>query len=111
MDITVYKFMLGVSGTIILLLLSGFTYLIAKVMNKVTVNATDINTNTAAIGKNKGKIDLVSQQQKNDVQRIEEVTQLEIQKLAQNVNQLTKSVETFVNLASSSTIDKNRNKE
>lgn len=43
-------------------------------------------------GKNKGKIELVEQQQRNDTRRIEEMTQLELKQMSSSVSHLSKDV-------------------
>ena len=45
---------------------------------------------------NKSRIDLVEQQQKNDIKRIEERTQIELQQLTKNVNALSKNVHDLI---------------
>jgi len=47
-------------------------------------------------GKNKGKIELVQQQQMNDTKRMEAMTQLELKVLSENVSELTKNVNILV---------------
>ena len=48
------------------------------------------------VGKNKGKIELVQQQQMNDIKRIEERTRLELHTLTTNVGVLSDNVNELV---------------
>lgn len=52
--------------------------------------------------KNSERIKLVEQQQRNDVKRIEETTQLEIRQLTQTIEQLSKNVDLLVTAWSNS---------
>ena len=52
--------------------------------------------------KNSERIKLVEQQQRNDVKRIEERTQLEIRQLTQTIEQLSKNVDLLVTAWSNS---------
>jgi len=82
-----YPMILGIEATVIggLLIIIGFF---------LTRIISDVKNNTQNIGKNKGKIELVEKQQVNDVKRIEETTQLEIQKFGEKINHLASLVET-----------------
>ena len=51
---------------------------------------------------NSERIKLVEQQQRNDVKRIEETTQLEIRQLTQTIEQLSKNVDLLVTAWSNS---------
>jgi hypothetical protein len=57
----------------------------------------DIKKNTEETGKNKGRIELVEQQQRADTKRIEEFTQIEIRVMSEKVGDLSDSVKMFVN--------------
>lgn len=83
--------LLGVSGSLIMILLFIIGYFI-KIVHM------DVKKAVEEAGKNKGRIELVEQQLTNDVKRIEEHTQLELRNLAQNVNRLSTSVEQLVQM-------------
>lgn len=76
---------LGMAGGIIVFLLGIIGFFVIKVISAVAEN-------TSNIGKNKGQIELVRLQQENDVIRIEQNTQLEIQQLGKDVQALTTSL-------------------
>jgi len=80
---------LTVAGAIILLLLTVLGFFLARVI-------TDVKSNTSEIGKNKGRIELVEQQQINDTKRIEEMTQLELRVMSEKVGNLADNVNVFV---------------
>jgi len=80
---------LTVAGAIILLLLTVLGFFLARVI-------TDVKSNTSEIGKNKGRIELVEQQQINDTKRIEEMTQLELRVMSEKVGNLADNVNIFV---------------
>lgn len=56
----------------------------------------DVKSNTGNIGKVKGKVELIEQQQENDIKRIEENTQLKLDQLTTSVQSLTDTVGTLV---------------
>ena len=89
MSVEILYFVLGLSGTIILILLGVLGFFLARVV-------TDVKSNSTEIGRNKGRIELVEQQQINDVKRIEELTQTELKSLGGAVNELTRNVNTLV---------------
>lgn len=89
MDAETVKFVLTISGALITLMLGTIGFFIAKLI-------TDVKRATIEVGKNKGKIELVQQQQINDVKRIEERTQLELAQLTQNVSTLSENVNSLV---------------
>jgi len=80
---------LTVAGSVIILLLSILGFFLARVI-------TDVKDNTTEIGKNKGRIELVEQQQINDTKRIEEMTQLELRVMSSKVGDLADNVNLFV---------------
>lgn len=82
-------FVLGVSGSLILLLIGVISYFLRMVHG-------DVKKALIETGKNKGNIELVQQQLNNDVKRIEQTTQLELRNLASTVNKLSVSVEQLV---------------
>lgn len=82
-----YPMILGIEATVIGVLLAIVGFFLVRII-------ADVKNNTLNIGKNKGKIELVEQQQLNDVRRIEETTQLEIQKLGKEINNLATLVST-----------------
>lgn len=77
------------SGSIMTLLMSIVGFSLHRVVNDVK-KCIDITL------ENKSRIDLVEQQQKNDVKRIEERTQIELQQLTRNVNLLSKNVHDLI---------------
>ncbi len=79
-------FVLGISGSMILLLIGVISYFLKMVHG-------DVKKALIETGKNKGNIELVQQQLNNDVKRIEQTTQLELRNLATTVNKLSVSVE------------------
>lgn len=82
-------FVLGISGSMILLLIGVISYFLKMVHG-------DVKKALIETGKNKGNIELVQQQLNNDVKRIEQTTQLELRNLANTVNKLSVSVEQLV---------------
>lgn len=77
------------SGSIMTLLMSIVGFFLHRVVN-------DVKKCLEITLQNKSRIDLVEQQQKNDVKRIEERTQLELQQLTRNVNILSKNVHDLI---------------
>ena len=77
------------SGIIMSILLGIIGFFTARLVN-------DVRRCTIETGKNKGRIDLIAQQQENDIRRIEQNTQLELQVLTKTVNQLSTSVQELV---------------
>jgi hypothetical protein len=80
---------LSIAGTIILLLLGVLGFFMARIIS-------DIRKNTEDLGKTKGKIELVEQQQISDIKRIEAMTQLELKVMSENVGELSKNVNVLV---------------
>lgn len=93
------EFVLGISGSIIMILLSIIAFFIAKLVS-------DIKSCTQETGKNKGRIDLIAKQQENDIKRIEERTALELRTLTQNVHELSENVNKLVMSMAQKGIDK-----
>ena len=89
MTTDILNFLLGLSGTIILLLFGVLGYFLKIVHN-------DAKKAVEEMGKNKGRIELVEQQLHSDVKRIEQTTQLELRNLAATVGKLSNSVELLV---------------
>lgn len=89
---------LGIAGGLVFVLLTIIGFFVARVV-------TDVRKNTSEIGKNKGKIELVEQQQINDTKRIEEMTQLELKSLSQNVSVLSDNVNTLVTALAKKALD------
>lgn len=86
-----YPILLTISGTLIIILLAIIGFFIARLVN-------DLKGCIEEIGKNKGRIELVEQQQKSDIQRIEETTQLEIKALGRTVTDLASNVNNLVGI-------------
>lgn len=89
MDQETAKFIISISGTLLLLLLSAIGFFISRLIS-------DVKRTSIEVGKNKGKIELVEQQQMNDVKRIEERTRLELHTLTTNVGVLSDNVNSLV---------------
>jgi t-SNARE complex subunit (syntaxin) len=80
---------LGIAGGVVLLLMAVIGFFMARVVK-------DVKSNISEIGKNKGRIELVEQQQLNDIKRIEENTQLKLGVMSDSVTQLSSSVNTLI---------------
>jgi hypothetical protein len=89
MDPETAKFIISISGTLLLLLLSAIGFFISRLIS-------DVKRTSIEVGKNKGKIELVQQQQMNDIKRIEERTRLELHTLTTNVGVLSDNVNELV---------------
>ena len=87
----IYAILLTISGTLIIILLSVIGFFIARLIN-------DVKSNMTNIGKNKGSIELIRQKQESDILRVEKTTQLEIQALSKQVSGLATSVESLVGI-------------
>ena len=79
----------AISEGLIMLLLAVIGWFLNKTMQEVK-HAVDLSS------QNSSRIELVEQQQRNDVKRIEETTQLEIRQLTQTIEQLSKNVDLLV---------------
>ncbi len=80
---------LGIAGGVVLILMAIIGFFMARVIK-------DVKSNTGDIGKNKGRIELVEKQQRNDVKRIEENTQLKLGIMAEGVAGLTTEVRSLI---------------
>jgi hypothetical protein len=89
---------LSIAGSVILILMTILGWFLARVI-------TDVRKNTEEIGKNKGRIELVEQQQINDTKRIEAMTQLELRNMSHSVNELSKNVNVLVTALAKKGID------
>lgn len=85
----------SISEIIIMLLIGVVGFFLKQTMNEVK-KAIELSI------KNSERIKLVEQQQRNDVKRIEETTQLEIRQLTQTIEQLSKNVDLLVTAWSNS---------
>ena len=85
----ILNLVVGIAGAIIITLIGTIGYFL-RLLHSDTKKAIE------EVGKNKGRIELVEQQLNNDVQRLEQTTQLELRNLAQTVNKLSNSVEQLV---------------
>ena len=81
--------LITLSGIIMSILLGIIGFFLTRLIN-------DVRRCSIETGKNKGRIDLIAKQQENDVKRIELTTQLELQALTKNVNQLSSNVQELV---------------
>lgn len=88
-EVQMVGLILGIAGVLIVLLLTVLGFFLARVIS-------DVRRNTEEIGKNKGRIELVEQQQTNDTRRIEEMTQLELRNMSHCVTDLSKNVNVLV---------------
>lgn len=82
---------LPVGGSLILVMIGIIGFFLRTVHN-------DVRKNTEAVGKNKGKIELVEKQQSNDIKRLEELTQLELKSLSKDVRELSSNVNSLVQI-------------
>lgn len=85
----VLNFLLGIAGSIIMVLFAIIGYFLRVIH-------ADVKFAVQETGKNKGRIELVEQQLNSDVKRIEQTTQLELRNLAQTVAKLSVSVDQLV---------------
>lgn len=85
----VLNFLLGIAGSIIMVLFAIIGYFLRVIH-------ADVKFAVQETGKNKGRIELVEQQLNSDVKRIEQTTQLELRNLAQTVAKLSISVDQLV---------------
>lgn len=91
MTLELAETIIGIAGAIIGLLLLILGYFL-KVIH------TDAKKAMEEVGKNKGRIELVEQRLNSDVKRLEVITQLELNKLTENVSRLSTSVDKLVEL-------------
>jgi len=82
-------FVIGIAGFIIVLSFSIIGFFLNRMVSDLK-QVVDEN------GKNKGRIELVEQQQINDTKRIEAMTQLELRVMSENVGELSKNVNVLV---------------
>ena len=87
--------LLAISEIVIMLLIGIVGFFLRQTMNEVK-KAIELSF------QNSERIKLVEQQQRNDVKRIEETTQLEIRQLTQTIEQLSKNVDLLVTAWSNS---------
>lgn len=85
----ILTFVLSIGGIIITLSFTIIGFFLNRLVN-------DIKSALEEGGRNKGRIELVEQQQINDVRRIEERTQIELKALTENVGELSKNVNVLV---------------
>jgi hypothetical protein len=86
MDQKTLYFVLTIAGTIISLLLIVLGFFLVRIVN-------DVRFCVIENGKNKGRIENLQTQQQNDVQRIDEVVELQLSHLAENMTGLTSNVQ------------------
>ena len=86
---------LAISEILIMLLIGIVGFFLKQTMNEVK-KAIELSI------QNSERIKLVEQQQRNDVKRIEETTQLEIRQLTHTIEQLSKNVDLLVTAWSNS---------
>lgn len=82
-------FVLGIAGAIIFLLLTILGFFTSRLV-------TDLRRAIEDIGKNKGNIELIKQQQENDIRRVEQMTQMELKVMSEKVGQLSDNVKLFM---------------
>jgi len=93
-------FIIGIAGSIISLSFIIIGFFLSRLVG-------DVRHCIEETGKNKGKIELVEQQQRNDTKRIEEMTQLELKQMSHSVNELSKNVNILVVSLAQKGIDRN----
>ena len=98
MDSSTLTFIISIAGGII-----GLSFVIIGFFLSRLVG--DVRHAIEQTGRNKGRIELIDQQQKNDTRRIEEMTQLELKLMSHNVSELTKNVNTLVTALAKKGID------
>ena len=91
MEEPIVMFILTIAGFVIATCFVIIGFFIARIVS-------DVKSNTANIGKNKGTIELVKQQQESDIEKIEKMTQLEIKVLSEKVGDLSTNVNRLVDL-------------
>jgi HAMP domain-containing protein len=79
----------GISGTLITILLGIIGFFLSRLIS-------DVKSVIEETGKNKGRIELVEQQQQNDVKRIEQMTQFELKVMSEKVGELASSINRLV---------------
>lgn len=84
---------IGIGATLIVALVGIIGFFFKRTLLEMK---GDIKDNNEECAKNKGRIELVEQQQASDIKRIEQMTQLELKGLSENVGELTKNVNTLV---------------
>ena len=84
---------IGIAGFLIVTMIGIIGFFLKRVLTEMK---NDIKKNTEDCGKNKGRIELVEQQQIADTKRIEAMTQLELRVLTGSVKDLTATVNNFV---------------
>lgn len=84
---------IGGSSFLIVTLVSIVGFFLKKALTEMK---EDIRRTIEETGKNKGRIELVEQQQIADTKRIEQMTQLELKVMSGEVRELTKNVNTLV---------------
>lgn len=85
MDTATLWFIIGIAGTVILICFSIIAFFLSRIVS-------DVKTCVEENGKNKGRIELVEQQQANDVRRIEQMTQMEIKVMSGKIGDLSDNV-------------------
>jgi uncharacterized protein YoxC len=92
-------FVISIAGSVIGLSFVVIGFFLSRLVG-------DVRHCVEETGKNKGKIELVEQQQRNDTKRIEEMTQLELKQMSHSVNELSKNVNILVVSLAKKGIDK-----
>jgi len=78
-------------STVVMTMIGIIGFFIVRVIN-------DVKRTLEETGKLRGKIDLVAMQQKNDIKRIEEKTQIELNLLSKNVCKLSDNVNKLIQI-------------
>jgi hypothetical protein len=84
---------IGIAGFLIITMVGIIGFFLKRVLKELK---DDVKKNNEENGKNKGRIELVEQQQIADTKRIEAMTQLELKVLSSSVRDLTNTVNAFV---------------
>lgn len=81
-------FFIGTSGSVILICFSIIGFFLRRIVS-------DLKQVIEENGKNKGRIELVEQQQQNDIKRIEQMTQMELKLMSEKVREMSDNVKTL----------------
>lgn len=102
MSSEILTFIISLAGVIIMVLFAITGFFLKSIIN-------DVKKCLEETGKNKGRIELVEQQQINDTERIEAMTQLELRSMSASVTELSKNVNILVTALAKKGINTNEN--
>lgn len=93
-------FFLSMSGVLLMLTLAIIGFFGKKILSEfkeeIKTMKDDIKDNSRECSENKGRIDLLDQQQQNDIRRIEEMTQMELKVMSSKVSELSEAIKMLV---------------